>query len=95
MNLQVPVGSLGNPRVTFSRLGYHTAPNGSFERRLSSMRFPRFHVYVANKSGDIAEVSIHLDHKQHTYEGSSAHSGEYAGDLVEQELERIKIALHA
>jgi len=34
--------------------------------------------------------NLHLDQKKPLYKGSSAHSGEYDSDLVENEAERIK-----
>ncbi|MBI2003039.1 MAG: hypothetical protein HYU05_01120 [Candidatus Wildermuthbacteria bacterium] len=60
-------------------------------RPLAGMRYPRFHVYCKVSEKDrAASVSLHLDHKQPSYEGSSAHGGEYEGPLVEAEAERIK-----
>jgi len=52
--------------------------------------YPRFHIY-GKKIGDSEfELNLHLDQKMASYEGSSAHSGEYDGELVEKEAERIK-----
>ena len=34
--------------------------------------------------------NLHLDQKKPTYEWHIAHSGEYDGELVEKEIERIK-----
>ena len=34
--------------------------------------------------------NLHLDQKKPTYEGHVAHSGEYDGELVEEEAERIR-----
>ncbi|MCH7552279.1 hypothetical protein IIB49_02720, partial [Patescibacteria group bacterium] len=51
--------------------------------------YPRFHIY-AKEQEDTASLNIHLDQKQPSYEGSSAHSGEYEGSLIEQEVERIQ-----
>ncbi len=93
MNFIVKRSLLGNYRVFFSRLGYHSAPNGSFERRCSTMRFPRFHAYVEDAAGEQIRISVHIDQKQHSYEGSAMHSGEYNGELVEKECARINNAL--
>ena len=60
-----------------------------FSRRLSANWYPKFHVY-AHKEGDTLFVNLHLDQKKPTYAGVSAHSGEYDGEIVEQEAERIK-----
>ncbi|MCH8048532.1 hypothetical protein IIC44_00325 [Patescibacteria group bacterium] len=59
-----------------------------FFRSLGGRRYPRFHIY-AKEQEEIATLNIHLDQKQVSYEGSSAHSGEYEGSLIEQEVERI------
>ena len=59
-----------------------------FFRSLGGRRYPRFHIY-AQQQEDTASLNIHLDQKQPSYEGSSAHSGEYEGLIIEQEVERI------
>lgn len=92
MIARVPTQAIGNPRVTFSRLGYHIGNHNSFERRLGGGEFPRFHVYLEAGDQD-TKVSLHLDAKPHTYAGFSAHVGEYEGDDVARELQRITIAL--
>jgi len=61
----------------------------SFVRRLTGDYYPRFHVYI-HEEGEKAVVDIHLDQKKASYQGTSAHSGEYGGENVEDELERIK-----
>jgi hypothetical protein len=61
----------------------------SFVRRVSGERFPRYHAYVEDTPGGGMQVNLHVDQKEATYEGSSAHSGEYEGPVVEREMERI------
>ena len=61
----------------------------SFVRRLGSADYPRFHAYVSHGTEEVV-INLHLDQKKPTYSGTSAHSGEYDGDLVEREAERIK-----
>jgi len=61
----------------------------SFSRRLSVGQYPKFHIY-AHKKGNKLVVNLHLDQKKPIYKGSSAHSGEYDGKVIEQEAERIK-----
>ncbi|MBI4992289.1 MAG: hypothetical protein HZB99_03655 [Candidatus Harrisonbacteria bacterium] len=62
----------------------------SHARSLDSGRFyPRFHIYFEeNKTQTI--IDLHLDAKKPSYEGFTAHSGEYEGAVVEQEAKRIK-----
>ncbi|MDE2001276.1 MAG: hypothetical protein KGI60_01760 [Patescibacteria group bacterium] len=62
----------------------------SYARSLDPGRFyPRFHVYLET-ANDGTNASIHLDMKKPSYEGSSAHSGEYDGPVVAEEVARIK-----
>ena len=59
-----------------------------FFRSLTGRRYPRFHLYAMQNHDEII-LNLHLDQKQPSYQGSSAHSGEYSGPLIEQEVERI------
>ncbi|MDD5547807.1 MAG: hypothetical protein PHN74_02865 [Candidatus Pacebacteria bacterium] len=85
------------PRNLMRDCGYveiknpHKDDEISYVRSFDSGRFyPRFHIYLNLLSADRLEVNIHLDMKKPSYEGSSAHSGEYEGELVENESLRIK-----
>ena len=51
--------------------------------------YPRFHIYAKEEGGKIV-FNLHLDQKKPSYQGSPAHSGEYEGELIEKEAERIK-----
>ncbi len=78
-----------NPVDVIKRAGYglvndRNASEISYARRLGTGFYPRFHVYVNGQT-----VNLHLDQKQASYQGSSAHSGEYDGDTVESEGARI------
>ncbi|PIR06317.1 MAG: hypothetical protein COV55_04270 [Candidatus Komeilibacteria bacterium CG11_big_fil_rev_8_21_14_0_20_36_20] len=77
-----------NPVALMRFLGYHQERNGSFARRLSSARFPRLHVYL-NEKNKVLEISLHLDQKGACYGGQTAHSGDYEGNILEQEKKRI------
>ena len=71
------------------RLGYHPHKrNQSFARRLASGEFPRFHIYLKDKTEGL-EFSLHLDQKGVCYEGQTAHSGDYDTEVLEQEKRRI------
>lgn len=64
------------------------AKQRSYSRRLGQQgHYPRFHMYV--NSEDPLILSLHIDQKQASYEGSTAHSGDYDSDLVRNELQRI------
>lgn len=59
-------------------------------------RYPRLHVFI-KKDEDHNEfiISLHIDQKQPSYEHGKnhAHSGEYKGEVIEAEAERIKKVL--
>ncbi|MBI2450344.1 MAG: hypothetical protein HYV47_02280 [Candidatus Nealsonbacteria bacterium] len=86
----------GNMYNLMRQAGYHPHETGeeksgesSFARRLSIADYPRFHAYV-ELSGQELIINLHLDQKKPIYRGTSAHSGEYDGTLLEKEAERIK-----
>ncbi len=66
----------------------------SIVRQLTRNDYPRFHLYIKQKGVDM-NFSLHLDQKKASYEGSTGHSGDYDGDVVEGEVERIKSLLGA
>ena len=64
----------------------------SVVRLLSKNDYPRFHLYI-KQSGQDFSFNLHLDQKKPSYSGSHAHSGEYDGDVIEGEADRIKSLL--
>lgn len=58
-------------------------------RPLAGQDYPRFHCYI-KEEGAVLLINLHLDQKKPSYAGSSAHSGEYEGEIVENEAERIR-----
>lgn len=80
-----------NVHVLIQRAGYavhRSSSELSYTKRLGGALYPRFHVYP-EVQGDAIRLNLHLDMKQHTYEGFSRHQGEYDGRRVEQEMERL------
>ncbi len=68
---------------------YHTGET-SYARALEHDRhYPRFHVYIEMTPASIS-INLHLDAKETSYDGVAAHSGEYDGKLVEEEIARIQ-----
>lgn len=62
----------------------------SYARGLDPGRFyPRFHAYLEIDSKG-TKINLHLDAKKPSYEGTSAHAGEYDGEIIENEAARIK-----
>jgi len=93
MKFVVPKDKMSfNIREGLRRLGYFgllVRGETSYVKRLSRTQYyPRFHLYL-NELGDKITFNLHLDQKHASYEGSSAHSGEYDGDTVQAEAERI------
>jgi len=78
------------------RLGYAARGTEGEEfncvRILGGNGYPRFHLYIKQEKDNIF-FNLHLDQKKPSYQGNPAHSGEYEGELVEQEKERIMKAL--
>ncbi len=87
-----------NARNLMRRLGYgeHRGHGDqlSYARRISGQPFPRYHAYVEDKDGGI-QVNLHVDQKEASYTGSSAHSGEYEGPLVASEMRRLAQSIAA
>jgi hypothetical protein len=58
-------------------------------KKVSWDNFPRFHIYLKTQ-GETFIFNIHLDQKRPSYAGSHAHSGEYFGPVIEDEVDRIE-----
>lgn len=62
----------------------------SYVKRLRGDFYPRFHVYLETDKDNRNFISLHLDQKKASYEGSHAHSAEYDGSVVETEGKRLQ-----
>ena len=76
------------------RLGYHAiaeTDRGELNcvRPLQGRDYPRFHIYLT-ETPEVLTFNIHLDQKKPSYEGSTAHGGDYESETVRDEVERIK-----
>lgn len=84
---------IGINKVNLCRkLSYKVKGKGeqfSCVRPIRSGDYPRFHLFI-EEGKDKLKFKLHLDQKRPSYEGSTAHSGEYDGEKVKQEAERIK-----
>lgn len=58
-------------------------------RRVSGHDYPRYHAYV-KKEGTALVVNLHIDQGKPSYGSNHAHNGEYEGELVEREADRIR-----
>jgi hypothetical protein len=61
----------------------------SMVKKISRNDYPRFHLYIIQHGADVT-FKLHLDQKKPSYEGVKGHSGDYDGDVVLGEAERIK-----
>lgn len=83
-----------NVKAELRAAGYHVAVGGrtgeqSYARRIGRQEFPHFHVYIAELPDGLS-LNLHLDQKRPSYEGFSAHGGEYEGGIVGAEAERLQ-----
>jgi len=74
-------------RCSYGLVRDYKASEISYSRRLGSGIYPRFHLYINSEKPLV--LSLHIDQKQASYEGQTAHSGDYDSDLVKQEAQRI------
>ena len=84
---------ISDPEKFIRRCGYakivdRRAGKISFAKRIHRDFYPRFHVYIQTE-GEAIIFNLHLDQKRPIYEGVTAHSGEYDGEVVEREGARI------
>ncbi|MFH1175565.1 MAG: hypothetical protein V1698_02475 [bacterium] len=95
MKLQIQGGGK-NLKTLMREIGYFENVNRKGElnyiRQIGGADYPRFHIYPKNM-GEGFELDIHFDAKRPSYGGARAHNGEYDGDLIEKEGERIRRAL--
>ncbi|MFH1671601.1 MAG: hypothetical protein ABH889_02410 [Candidatus Portnoybacteria bacterium] len=75
------------------RLGYHFQGKDEERAEMAFSRpargYPRFHIYLKDESETI-NINLHLDQKKPIYKGAPAHSADYEGENVKEEMERIK-----
>jgi len=61
---------------------------GSFVRKISNNRYPRFHLYLKELTNELV-FDLHLDQSGTVYSGQKAHNADYDSPEVKQELTRI------
>jgi len=64
----------------------------NFVHPLGGDAYPRFHIFLTIKNNSLI-FDLHLDQRRTSYQGSAPHGGEYKGELVAAEAERIKQSL--
>jgi hypothetical protein len=61
----------------------------SFSRRLGNGFFPKLHMYVDEQNEKII-FNLHLDQKQASYTGARMHNAEHDGEVVVEEIARLR-----
>ena len=94
MQIRLLKEKIGDPDKFIRRCGYGQLINRrtgekNYVHRCGPLLYPRFHVYIKEESAGFV-FNLHLDQRQPIYAGVTAHSGEYDGEVVEREGERIK-----
>lgn len=95
MQLRISKTKLPDPEHFIRRCGYgiifdrRNRSIKSFVKRVHRDLYPRFHLYL-EEQGEGWILNLHLDQRATVYEGVTAHAGEYDGEVVEREGERIK-----
>ena len=95
MQLEWNIPLTKHPQHILEEAGYHAFvdPNTqktSYIMRVSTGFYPRYHVYIQMRNNRTCIVDLHIDQKKASYEGYTAHAGEYEGALVEEELMRLQ-----
>ncbi len=93
MKKSYPIDVVQNPLAVLRKAGYSPfrdpqTGDESFIVRLSSDFYPRFHLYVELNASTVS-FNLHLDQKKPSYGEGHAHSGEYEGSTIENEMARI------
>lgn len=65
----------------------------SFVRHFGRGLYPRFHLYISEDREGRVIFDLHLDQKSASYEGSHMHNAEYDGEMVEAEINRLKVLI--
>jgi len=76
-------------QIGYTPAYFQNAGEFSIVKKIAGNDYPRFHLYIKENGGGFI-FNLHLDQKKPSYEGLKGHSGEYEGEVVEEEAERIK-----
>ncbi|MDD5750230.1 MAG: hypothetical protein PHU56_01065 [Candidatus Pacebacteria bacterium] len=101
MNFIVKNSTGENIENLMRQIRYHSWGASQKDGKLQFIRpfetggaFPRFHIYLRyNRTNKEIDIDLHLDQRKTVYEGAKAHKGEYQGELVQEEAERIKTSI--
>ena len=88
-----------NPEMWLRSAGYvmiedRLSGHASYARRFSRDFYPRYHLYFTVEKDSLNKeyvvFDLHLDQKKPGYEGQNRHNAEYTGEVIEEEIKRLK-----
>ena len=93
MKFRLPNKFTHTPEHMLRRAGYFyifdkKSRQRSFIKKLTSQRYPRFHLYVTENSKEII-FDLHLDQSASRLKGQTAHRADYESEEVKTELTKI------
>ncbi len=90
MKFKIKANFNENINTILNECGYRLHPKyaDSYLRSISREFYPRWHLYIKNEK-DVIEFNLHIDQKKASYEGTTAHSGEYDDGIIKEEAKRI------
>lgn len=80
-------------RAGYGRIFDKKTNQYSYVRRFGGAHYPRFHMYINTENPLV--LNLHLDQKRASYEGVTAHSGDYDSETVRAEARRIWDVINA
>jgi len=89
MKILIDKSAMTENLYTFLRKCGYAPYFDSYTKVLLGSGYPRFHLYVQESDAQYI-LNLHLDQKRPSYGKETAHSGEYEGDVVEEEARRIR-----
>ncbi len=89
MKIQIEKSKLKDNLYNFLRKCGYKPFRESYVKLISRDDYPRFHLYIKDEDNKYF-FDLHLDQKKPSYGNQNAHSGEYEGEVVEKEAERIQ-----
>ena len=93
MKFKVENNLIHTPENILRRCGYfpifdNRTQKGSFVKKITGERYPRFHLYSKQENNEII-FDLHLDQSKTVYRGAKAHNADYDSPQVKEELVRI------
>jgi hypothetical protein len=99
MKFRLPNKFTHSPEHMLRRAGYfyifdQNSQQGSFIKKLTDQRYPRFHLYITENPTEII-FDLHLDQSVTRLTGQTAHRADYESEEVKQELTKIYHAVNS